>query len=173
MFDISRPFPYRTSTKTSGLPRELRNCNCRKNPFLFLEYSISKLRLTPLPGSYERTVPTPSRPSLILCHGMELLPESEAVPPAYLLFRVYLVHRPHQAKVGAVPKWQTREDLGAPGSKPRGAGRGTTCSQGIHERDGLIDHLVLRVFLAAPSCACGKVTGGCLPCRWLKTLNRG
>lgn len=63
---------------------ELRNCNCRKNPFLFLEYSISKLRLTPLPGSYERTVPTPSRPSLILCHGMEPLLESEAVPPAYL-----------------------------------------------------------------------------------------
>lgn len=120
MFDISRPFPYRTSTKTSGLPMELRNCNRRENMFLFLEYSISKLRLSPLPGSYERTVPTYSRPSLILCHGMEPLPESEAVLPAYCFASNlhHLVHRPHQAKMGAVPKWQSREDLGAPGSTP-------------------------------------------------------
>lgn len=35
-------------------------------------------------------------------------------------------------------KWQYRKDLGAPGFKPRVDGRGTTGSQGIHERDWLM-----------------------------------
>lgn len=47
------------------------------------EESVSLLRqfyfeaqTWPFPGSYEKTVPTPSRPCLILCHEQHLPPKS-------------------------------------------------------------------------------------------------